>query len=245
MASTRGGIKIGGKKRVLSETFRNCFQSWLKGLKINWFASREITKPTEVLKPGLDQSEIYHFFILARDARCYWEIVWGVLWFLWFFHLQSSDSGLLHRGSCKFCYLLATNVCFLIRNWVKSVSSFKICHIFYLIFTFPNNRIQFPNLTKLQHTHSTIMNFPETRRYQRNKHETILKNNSRRAIKFHQKKTWKEKKKRRARKKSLLVKCINHFTKYDSIPLSIEDKKRRRKKEKKRSTFLDFESLNT
>lgn len=34
MASTRGGIKIGGKKRVLSETFRNCFHRCSKGWRL-------------------------------------------------------------------------------------------------------------------------------------------------------------------------------------------------------------------
>lgn len=34
IASTRGGIKIGGKKRVLSETFRNCFHRCSKGWRL-------------------------------------------------------------------------------------------------------------------------------------------------------------------------------------------------------------------
>lgn len=121
MASTRRGIKI-GKKAHAFENFSKLFSPKLKGLKINWFASREITKPTEVLKPRSKRD--LSFFYTARCSMLVGDCSRSsVIFVVSFFHLQSSDSGLLHRGSCKFHYFLVMfNVRFLIWNEI----SFKI-----------------------------------------------------------------------------------------------------------------------
>lgn len=150
MASTRGGIKIGKKSRAF-ENFSKLFSPWLKGLKINWFASREITKPTEVLKPGLDQSEIYHFFILR--AMLVGDCLRSSVIFVVFSFTELRFRPFVHVNFVIFC-LRMFNICFLIWNWIKSLLKLE------------NIQILDRSIIKSYKiiTHLTFMNFPESSR---------------------------------------------------------------------------------